>query len=479
MILGIWVIALLSTIPWALFFELVPIFPEAPDVMLCLEIWPPGLDGALYFLLANLIACYLLPMVLITLCYVLIWIKVWKRSIPGDSKDAQMDRMQQKSKIKVVKMLIAVVILFVLSWLPLYIIFARIKFGNSVASLTIIEFVLIASIWLFIGKVIEPKEEEFLQIATPIAQWLGSSNSCINPILYAFFNKKYRRGFVAIIKSRSCCGRLRFVEWVIKCLSKVNVDLRYRYYENVAIASSSTSTRKSSHYHNKKAPYSPSIKSDAVSFIYDQNSNKKHNIIAKQDSNLSRQMLLKQDSNISRQSLLKQDSSGSRQMLIKQGSCDSVQRQDSNVSRQLLLKQDSNGSKYVLSKQDSQISYIESKKGQLIRQDSDLSKREMLMKQDSTISYIEPRKGTLCKQDTQISYIESKKNSLCSQDSVVSFIEHKRHQLVKQDSIVSFAEQKPGNLHPSKFCSAYKLDSHESIVVRTTKRTHSRLQPAI
>lgn len=447
MILGIWVIALLSTIPWALFFELVPIFPEAPEVMLCIEIWPPGLDGALYFLLANLIACYLLPMVLITLCYVLIWIKVWKRSIPGDSKDAQMDRMQQKSKIKVVKMLIAVVILFVLSWLPLYIIFARIKFGNSFPSACVIENCIDKSL---AGKVIEPKEEEFLQIATPIAQWLGSSNSCINPILYAFFNKKYRRGFVAIIKSRSCCGRLRFVtpdnNFNVQTSTKFSISI-FRYYENVAIASSSTSTRKSSHYHNKKAPYSPSIKSDAVSFIYDQNSNKKHNIIAKQDSNLSRQMLLKQDSNVSRQSLLKQDSSGSRQMLIKQGSCDSVQRQDSNVSRQLLLKQDSNGSKYVLSKQDSQISYIESKKGQLMRQDSDLSKRDMLIKQDSTISYIEPRKGTLCKQDTQISYIESKKNSLCSQDSVVSFIEHKRHQLVKQDSIVSFAEQKPGKIN--------------------------------
>lgn len=48
-----------------------------------------------------------------------------------------------------------------------------------------------------------------MQVATPIAQWLGSSNSCINPILYAFFNKKYRRGFAAIIRSRSCCGRLR------------------------------------------------------------------------------------------------------------------------------------------------------------------------------------------------------------------------------------------------------------------------------
>lgn len=301
---------------------------------------------------------------------------------------------------------------------------------------------------MILGKVTDPSEEQFLQIATPIAQWLGSSNSCINPILYAFFNKKFRRGFAAIIKSRSCCGRLRF-EMTIRLTFEQSVIFSFmsRYYDNVAIASSSTSTRKSSHYHNKKVPCSPSVKSDAVSFIYDQNSSKKHNIIAKQDSNLSRQMLLKQDSNVSRQSLLKQDSGASRQMLMKQGSCDSVQRQDSNASRQLLLKQDSNSSKYVLSKQHSQISYIdENKKGQLMRQGSNVLKRDILMKQDSTISYIEPRKGALFKQDTQISYIESKKNSLCSQDSVVSFIENKRHKLVKQDSIVSFADEKPGNL---------------------------------
>lgn len=132
MIFCIWVIALSSTIPWVLFFDLVPAtdaFPTAPEMYLCQEVWPPGTNGNLYFLLAHLVACYLLPMSLITLCYVLIWIKVSTRSIPGDSKDAQMDRMQQKSKVKVIKMLVAVVILFVLSWLPLYVIFARIKFG--------------------------------------------------------------------------------------------------------------------------------------------------------------------------------------------------------------------------------------------------------------------------------------------------------------------------------------------------------------
>lgn len=130
MIAFIWVIALGTTIPWALYFQLVP-YPET-DILLCIEVWPPGWDGTVYFLVANVFAFYLVPMSLISLCYVLIWIKVSKRSIPGDSKDAQMDRMQQKSKIKVVKMLIAVVILFVLSWLPLYLIFATIKFGKTI-----------------------------------------------------------------------------------------------------------------------------------------------------------------------------------------------------------------------------------------------------------------------------------------------------------------------------------------------------------
>lgn len=157
-------------------------------MQLCLEVWPPGLDGDLYFLLANLLFCYVVPTLLISLCYILIWVRVWRRNIPTDTKDAQIERMQQKSKVKVVKMLVAVVILFVLSWLPLYAIFARIKLGGEITG------------W----------EEEVLPIATPIAQWLGASNSCINPILYAFFNKKYRRGFMAILRSRKCCGNLRY-----------------------------------------------------------------------------------------------------------------------------------------------------------------------------------------------------------------------------------------------------------------------------
>ncbi|XP_073972948.1 neuropeptide SIFamide receptor-like [Rhodnius prolixus] len=208
MILVIWVVALTTTIPWALFFDLVVIFTDNPEVKVCSEVWPEYLNGSLYFLIANLLFCYILPMILISMCYVLIWIKVCKRHIPSDSKDAQMERMQQKSKVKVVKMLVVVVILFVLSWLPLYLIFARIKLGGEISG------------W----------EEDMLPMATPVAQWLGASNSCINPILYAFFNNKYRRGFAAILKSRKCCGTLRYYDTVVRANS------------------SSTSLRKSSYY---------------------------------------------------------------------------------------------------------------------------------------------------------------------------------------------------------------------------------------
>lgn len=144
-------------------------------------------------------------MLVITMCYILIWVRVFKRNIPTDAKDAALERMQQKSKVKVVKMLIAVVILFALSWLPLYVIFFRLKFGGEVES------------W----------EDDALQIATPIAQWLGASNSCINPILYACFNKKFRKGFMELVRSWKICAPLR-------------------KYETVAMASSSTSTRKGS-----------------------------------------------------------------------------------------------------------------------------------------------------------------------------------------------------------------------------------------
>ncbi|XP_053635992.1 neuropeptide SIFamide receptor-like [Cherax quadricarinatus] len=184
-IVVIWAFSLSITLPWAIFFKLEPI-PDT-DLHVCTDKWPDEQSGNLYFVVANLVMCYLLPLTLISVCYVLIWRKVWRRKLPGEQQDVGVAMMMHRSKIKVIKMLLVVVILFALSWLPLYAIFARLKLGVPLTEM----------------------ETHVIHILAPVAQWLGASNSCINPILYAFFNDKFRSGFKAILVSRSCCSPLR------------------------------------------------------------------------------------------------------------------------------------------------------------------------------------------------------------------------------------------------------------------------------
>lgn len=193
------------------------------------------------------------------------------------------------------------------------------------------------------------------------------------------------------------------------------------------------------------------MKSDAVSFIYDQsNMNKKHNVLSKQNSNLSRQMLLKQDSSVSRNSFLKQDSIQSSKQILANNHNKSEHmteylcRQNSANSCRALLKQDSSGS--ILSKQNSQVSYCESKKSFSSSIDSctDLRK-ESILRQNFQNAYMEQKRRTLSKQDTEISLIEENRGCLInSQDSCASLISTssaaRRQRLVKQDSIFSFGE---------------------------------------
>jgi len=122
----IWIFSLCISLPWALYFKLVPYSLDSRTIQVCTEDWPSERMGTIYFVCANLILLYLLPAALIILCYLGIWYKIERRNIPG-AKGLKIELLMQKSKLKVVKMMMVVVVIFLLSWLPLYLIFARIK----------------------------------------------------------------------------------------------------------------------------------------------------------------------------------------------------------------------------------------------------------------------------------------------------------------------------------------------------------------
>lgn len=98
----------------------------------CIELWSSPVSEYLYFVLANLILCYLAPLSVITFCYVIIWRSVANRNIPGEYLGYKSTRDTiNKSRLKVTKMVFVVIITFALSWLPLYCIFCIVKFSDE------------------------------------------------------------------------------------------------------------------------------------------------------------------------------------------------------------------------------------------------------------------------------------------------------------------------------------------------------------
>ena len=177
----IWLAAACIMTPWAVYYQqneyVYPSDQGHHTIPVCGQNWPSKDHERGYFLGVIFLTCYTLPLILISGCYSFIGYKVWNRDAPGVSTT---NHVIYKSKVKALKMLIVVVILFAFSWLPLYAINIRIYFGPELVPTTR-EFTILTS------------------VVIPVAQWLGLSNSCVNPLIYCLFSKKFRRGFQELI----------------------------------------------------------------------------------------------------------------------------------------------------------------------------------------------------------------------------------------------------------------------------------------
>ncbi|XP_042068985.1 neuropeptide FF receptor 1 like 2 [Haplochromis burtoni] len=145
---------------------------------------------------------YLLPLTVISLMYISIGVKLCSSvfankephlanaTVQEGSRRHAHPRVSRK-KIKVIKMLILVALLFMLSWLPLWTLMMITDYadldGNQLDLLTSYIF--------------------------PFAHWLAFSNSSVNPIIYGYYNENFKRGFEAICKSRPFCCVVQSQLW--------------------------------------------------------------------------------------------------------------------------------------------------------------------------------------------------------------------------------------------------------------------------
>ena len=182
----IWLIPMCIFIPWLIVYVQKVYIISGHQYVTCTADWGSIENRKMYTLGAVFLTCYLIPLIFIAIFYLLIGVRVWKRNVRG-IRGSRAERNINRSKTRILRMLIMVFVMFALSWLPLYSIELRILFGKP------------------------PDLNEKILLKNyliPIAQWLGASNSCVNPFIYCYFSTNFRSSIVQVVRSRTCCGKI-------------------------------------------------------------------------------------------------------------------------------------------------------------------------------------------------------------------------------------------------------------------------------
>lgn len=184
-IIPIWIFSGILFLPYCFYFNLVNYDHYSITVQLCLQQFPSKDESRLYFMIVNFAIAFIIPLFAIIAFYIYIYGTIVRRPTLAVDKNAQ--ARDQRVKLKVTHMMVTVVITFAASWFPFYCFFAYVIYNEESLDLL------------------------FVQILRAILQWLVLANSCINPILYAYFSRKFRRAFreILVLPCRKRYNQLR------------------------------------------------------------------------------------------------------------------------------------------------------------------------------------------------------------------------------------------------------------------------------
>lgn len=170
LILGSWIYALLVVSPSLYLTQLkdTPVDPVTNESLTyCATIPATTLSGLIYVMFLGLFG-YLIPLATLIVLYAKIYLTVWKRR-SGQLGDSRPVEAFIRSRKKVLKMFLTVILVFLVTWLPLLIYISAIEWTVK-------------------------KTTSHVDYVRLITYSLGLCNSICNPFIYALFNAKFRAG---------------------------------------------------------------------------------------------------------------------------------------------------------------------------------------------------------------------------------------------------------------------------------------------
>ncbi|XP_037809076.1 tachykinin-like peptides receptor 99D [Lucilia sericata] len=169
----IWLVSAIISCPMLLFFT-TDVIPSKDGLRtVCYSEWPDGSTNHSHheyiYNILFMILTYFLPIISMSVTYSRVGIELWGSKAIGEYTPRQVENV--KSKRRVVKMMMVVVLIFAVCWLPFHTYFILTSCYPAITETPFIQ-----EVYLFI-------------------YWLAMSNSMYNPIIYCWMNSRFRFGF--------------------------------------------------------------------------------------------------------------------------------------------------------------------------------------------------------------------------------------------------------------------------------------------
>ncbi len=165
----IWIVSLSIALPWPVFYTVRIYDNFGPEpVAICADDWGDSRQHKPTYFLILFILSYVLPLLIISILSALMIYQLWRLT----ELEGQAGEESVRAKRKVTKLVIAVVVVFFICWLPSHVFWLLSHFSKT---------------WL--------RPTYGIYYFRIFAHVLSYGNSAMNPIVYAFLSKNFRKGF--------------------------------------------------------------------------------------------------------------------------------------------------------------------------------------------------------------------------------------------------------------------------------------------